>query len=288
MDHVAILTSAAGVADAALDAAAQAFGAPARRLSANAAELLLPDGDRHRAQGSGAIAGPGAGVLSSVDLNILPAPNRKKSIFLADMDSTMISVECIDELADYAGQKTRVAEITERAMQGELDFEAALRARVALLAGVTRADVDACYETRVTVNPGAAELVGGMNDAGAVTALVSGGFTVFTQKIAARLDFQINRANTLEFDGDVLTGRVTGPIVSGATKLETLNELVAAKGTDAQAVIAVGDGANDAAMVAAAGIGVAYCAKPALRSVADAVLDHSDLTALLALQGIVA
>ena len=129
-------------------------------------------------------------------------------------------------------------------------------------------------------------IVVGAGVAGAMTALVSGGFTVFTGRVASRLGFQMNRANVLEFDGDVLTGRVVGPIVSGATKLDTLNELVAERGVTQADVIAVGDGANDSAMVAAAGLGVAYCAKPALRDVADAVLDHSDLTALLALQGL--
>ena len=273
MAQICVLTSAARVADDVIAMAATALGGTPRRLSPHAVEIPMT---------------PGATPpdIAGTDVNVVPARNRVKRVFLADMDSTMISVECIDELADFAGQKARVAAITERAMQGELDFAGALRERVALLAGVTLADVEACYQARVMPNPGAAELVQGMNEAGAMTALVSGGFTVFTGRVASRLGFQMNRANVLEFDGDVLTGRVVGPIVSGATKLETLNELVAERGLTQADVIAVGDGANDSAMVAAAGLGVAYYAKPALRDVADAVLDHSDLTALLALQGL--
>ena len=163
--------------------------------------------------------------FSAADLNIVPAANRRKKLLLADMDSTMIAVECIDELADFAGKKAEVAAITTRAMAGELDFEGALRARVAMLKGVTRSDIATCHAERVMLNPGAHELISAMNAAGAMTALVSGGFTVFTEKVAAELGFQVQRANTLLFDGDTLSGEVGVPIVTSETKLEVLQSL---------------------------------------------------------------
>lgn len=279
MGKVAVITAAAGVSDTlAADIAARLAGQGARilserRLGARGYEISF-DG-----QGT-APAAPDA------DVNIVPAENRVKRMLIADMDSTMIPVECIDELADFAGLKAQVSDITERAMAGELDFDAALRERVGLLKGLPLSALEQCYADRIALNPGAETLVRTMNDLGAVTALVSGGFTFFTERVAQRAGFAINRANTLLFDGDVLSGDVGTPILGRAAKLESLNEFANSGGFSQADVIAVGDGANDLAMVEVAGIGVAYCAKPALRVAATAVLDHSDLTALLHLQGI--
>ena len=219
------------------------------------------------------------------DVNLVPSENRAKKLLIADMDSTMISVECIDELADYAGKKDAVSRITDRAMAGELDFEGALRERVALLAGVTEFDLAACLKERVKPNPGAAELVFAMNSLGAETVLVSGGFTAFAEPVGKMLGFKVIRANTLVFRDGVLTGEVGTPIVTSQTKLDLLLEVTRGLGCSTAEAIAVGDGANDAAMVREAGLGVAYRAKPALREVCNAAIDHSDLTALLALQG---
>ncbi|MBB5516432.1 phosphoserine phosphatase [Rubricella aquisinus] len=279
MTHVAVITAAAGVSDTlAADIATQLSDAGAvilseRRLGAAGYEIAF-DG-----------ATP-ALTAAEADVNILPAANREKRMLIADMDSTMIPVECIDELADFAGLKAEVSDITERAMRGELDFEAALRERVGLLKGLPRAALEQCYAERISLNPGAELLVRTMNARGAVTALVSGGFTFFTSRVAERVGFAINRANTLLFDGDVLSGAVGDPILGREAKLESLNALSAEGGFGQADVIAVGDGANDLAMVEVAGIGVAYHAKPALKAAATATLDHSDLTALLFLQGI--
>ena len=272
MDLYAVLTSSHGVPDEVVSQVAMSLGGKPRRLDATAVEV--------RFEGE-----PLNFVLDRIDINFIPAHKRQKSLLIADMDSTIITVECIDELADFAGKKKDVSEITERAMQGELDFEEALRARVAMLKGVTRAQIETCFEERVTLTQGAAQLVTGMNLRG-MTALVSGGFTVFTDKVVALTGFRYSKANTLLFDGDVLNGEVGTPIVHSETKLDVLTELLREKRLGFEDAIAVGDGANDAPMIEAAGLGVAFRAKAALRNVADAVLDHSDLTALLALQGI--
>lgn len=275
---VAVLTAAAGISDAAVAEVvrrlADRAGAP-HRQSARAVDVPFAAG-----------TAPDLGAFDGFDVNVLAANGRRKQVLIADMDSTIITVECIDELADAVGQKARVAEITERAMQGELDFEQALDSRVALLAGVTQAQIAACYDERVRVSDGAEALVRAMNARGAITALVSGGFTVFTDRVAGRVGFAMSRANTLEFADGILSGTVARPIVTSDTKLETLQSLCKDRGVALTDAVAIGDGANDAKMVAAAGLGVAYRAKPALRAVADAVLDHSDLTAVLALQGI--
>ncbi|MBK0399691.1 phosphoserine phosphatase SerB [Limibaculum sp. M0105] len=201
------------------------------------------------------------------------------------MDSTMIPVECIDEIADFAGVKPQVAAITERAMQGELDFEGALRARVKLLEGLEEAVLARVHAERVSLNPGAAALVRTMRAAGAHTLLVSGGFTYFATRVAAEAGFAEARANVLLARDGRLTGHVAEPILGREAKLAALREAAAAMGVGPEAVLAVGDGANDLAMVEAAGLGVAYHPKPALAERADAVIRHSGLDALLALQG---
>lgn len=220
------------------------------------------------------------------DVIIQPAAGREKRLLVADMDSTMITVECIDELADYAGIKAEVAAVTEAAMRGELDFEGALDARVALLAGLDAGAIDRCLAERVRDTPGAATLVRTMRAQGAATMLVSGGFTRFAEPVGARLGFDRVIANVLEIENGKLTGRVAKPIVGAATKLATLEAMLAEYGFDRAASLAVGDGANDLPMVQAAGLGVAYHAKPIVAAAAAARIDHGDLTALLYAQGI--
>jgi phosphoserine phosphatase len=229
---------------------------------------------------------PAGFAAPGCDANIVPAEVRRKRLLIADMDSTIIGVECIDELADFAGLKAEVATITEAAMRGELDFESALIARVKLLEGLPAATLEECYAERVRLNPGAATLVRTMRALGAATALVSGGFSFFTERVAAAAGFDRHQANRLVVADGRLTGEVARPILGRQAKLAALQTISAAAGIASDAVLAVGDGANDADMVQAAGLGVAYHAKPALDAVADAWLRHSDLTALLALQGI--
>ena len=221
-----------------------------------------------------------------VDVIAHPPGPRAKTLFVADMDSTMIGQECIDELADYAGFKPEVSDITERAMRGELDFAAALAERVALLAGLGEEVIALCLMERVRPNPGAARLVRTMAARGATTLLVSGGFTAFAGPVGEMLGFDRVEANKLEIVDGQLTGRVTGRIVDSARKLAALEAARDALGISSDAVLAIGDGANDAPMVAAAGLGVAYRAKPALVRVADARLDNHALDALLWAQGI--
>ncbi len=219
-----------------------------------------------------------------LDLNAVPAEGRRKRLLIADMDSTIIPVECIDELADYAGVKAEVARITGEAMAGGLDFAEALRARLALMQGLSESVLERVFAERVSLNPGARVLARTMAAHGAHTALVSGGFTFFTARVAAAAGFAEHRANELIFEGGRLAG-VAEPILGGAAKLAALEEITARLGLDPAAAIAAGDGANDLGMVEAAGLGVAYHAKPALEAAADAVIRHADLTALLHLQG---
>jgi phosphoserine phosphatase len=221
-----------------------------------------------------------------VDVVVQRQDGRRKKLLLADMDSTMIGQECIDELADYAGVKARVAAITERAMRGELDFAPALRERVALLKGLPASVIGEVIAERIRPTPGGRTLVATMRANGAYTCVVSGGFTAFTSSIAATLGFDEQRANTLAVDASGnLTGTVTEPVLGREAKLETLNELRARLRLSREQTLAVGDGANDIPMVVASGLGVAYRGKPALREVAAARIDHSDLTALLYAQG---
>jgi len=220
-----------------------------------------------------------------LDAVVQPLASRRKRLLVADMDSTMIGQECIDELADYAGLKAHVAAITERAMRGEIEFEPALRERVALLKGLPLAVVDEVIGKRITLSPGARTLIATMRRNGALTCLVSGGFTLFTGRVAAMVGFDQHRGNTLIVENDKLAGRVAEPILGREAKLATLIELRERLGIPAQDTLAAGDGANDLAMLEAAGLGVAYRAKPKVAEAAHARIDHGDLTALLYLQG---
>src|SRR3981189_3017633 len=220
-----------------------------------------------------------------IDIVVQPQAFRRKKLFLADMDSTMIGQECIDELADFAGLKAHVAGITERAMRGEIEFEPALRERVALLKGMPVSVVDEVLAKRITPTSGGRELVMTMRAHGAYTCLISGGFTLFTNAVAAMIGFQENRANELLARDGKLTGEVREPIVGRAAKLATLMELRESFDLDEIDTLVVGDGANDLGMIEAAAMGAAYHAKPAVAAAAAARIDHGDLTALLYAQG---
>ncbi|NTT84502.1 phosphoserine phosphatase SerB [Tabrizicola fusiformis] len=220
-----------------------------------------------------------------VDLVVQKAEGRRKKLLLADMDSTMIRQECIDELADEAGVGARVAAITARAMNGELDFEAALRERVGLLKGLPVSVIDRVIRDRITLMPGGPVLLATMKAHGAHAALVSGGFTAFTGAIAARLGFDENRANTLLQAGGALTGEVADPILGKQAKVDALEEITARLGITEDEVLAVGDGANDLGMLTRAGAGAALHAKPVVAAQCDIRINHGDLTALLFLQG---
>jgi phosphoserine phosphatase len=220
-----------------------------------------------------------------VDLVVQPAQGRRKKLLLADMDSTMIQQECIDELADAAGVGAHVAGITARAMNGELDFEEALRERVGLLAGLPESVIAEVIRDRITLMPGGPALLATMKANGAYAALVSGGFTAFTGVIAERLGFDENRANTLLAQGGKLTGQVGMPILGKAAKLSALEEISARLGITPDDAMAVGDGANDLAMLKRAGSGVALHAKPVVAAECDIRINHGDLTALLYIQG---
>ena len=220
------------------------------------------------------------------DVVVQPLAHREKRLLVADMDSTMIQCECIDELADYAGLKVEVAAVTEAAMRGELDFAAALDARVALLAGLDEEVIERCLRERVALMPGAVTLVRTMRARGARCVLVSGGFTRFAGPVAAEIGFDRAVANELLIADGRLTGAVAKPIVGADAKLATLREEAAALGIGPEQVLAVGDGANDLPMIQAAGLGVAYRAKPVVAAAAAARIERGDLTALLWAQGI--
>ena len=220
-----------------------------------------------------------------IDVCVVPAEGRRKRLLVADMDSTIIEQECIDEMADMLGLKARIAAITERAMRGELQFEAALTERLTLLAGLSEGELQRVFDERVTLMPGARTLIATMRGAGAYTALVSGGFSFFTSRVAAAVGFDVNQANTLDVADGRLTGRVVGAILGREAKLAALEQYRVARGLKADETMAVGDGANDLAMIGAAGLGVAYRAKPLVAAEADAGITYGDLTALLFLQG---
>lgn len=220
-----------------------------------------------------------------VDVVVQPVDGRRKRLLVADLESTIIEQECLDEMATFVGKRSEIAAITAKAMRGEIDFAGALRERVAMLTGLSVDVLQAVYEQRVRLNPGATALVATMRRAGAFTALVSGGFTFFTSRIADRLGFAYHQGNELELDGTRLTGRVREPILGREAKRRALERLRGELGIEPSATMAVGDGANDLDMIAAAGLGVAYHAKPAVAAAAAARIDHADLTALLYLQG---
>jgi phosphoserine phosphatase len=222
---------------------------------------------------------------AEIDFAIQPQANRRKKLLIADMDSTMIEQECIDELAGVVGLKEKVAAITARAMNGEIAFEPALRERVALLKGLSTSIVEEVIREKITLTPGARELVQTMRKNGAYTALVSGGFTAFTGPIAATIGFDENRANTLLSEDGAFTGTVTEPILGGKAKLDALEEICTRLGISFDVAMAVGDGANDLLMLKAAGAGVALHAKPSVAAEAKIRLNYSDLTGLLYLQG---
>jgi phosphoserine phosphatase len=220
-----------------------------------------------------------------IDAALVPLSHRRKRLLVADMDSTMIDQECIDELADAVGIKDEVAAITEKAMRGDMDFAAALRARVSLIKGLERKVMEEVRRERLTFSPGSRTLIQTMKTHGATTSLVSGGFIFFAEWIGKRLGFDEWVANVLEFDGERLTGTVTEPIVGREMKLERLRSLADEHEIPIAATMAVGDGANDLDMVKAAGLGVALHAKPIVAEQAQVRIDHGDLTALLYLQG---
>jgi phosphoserine phosphatase len=225
------------------------------------------------------------GLLADVDVIVQGEAARRRRLLVADMDSTMIPVECIDELADYAGLKAEVAEVTERAMNGEIAFEAALAERVELLAGLEEAAIDRCREERVRLTPGARSLVRTMKREGAFTILVSGGFTRFADPIGAEIGFDRVVANRLGMRAGKLDGTVVPPVLGAQGKRLALLDAVAELGLRSDETLAVGDGANDVPMLEEAGLGIAYHAKPAAAAAADAIVLHNDLTALLYAQG---
>lgn len=259
-------------------------GAEVRMLDGGVAAEFIVEGESDRRALRRRLLG--AIDRAPVDVAVVAVEARRKRLLIADMDSTMIEQECLDELAAGLGLKDKVAAITERAMRGEIEFEPALRERVALLKGLPAAETIAeVLESRITLTPGGLALVATMRANGAYAALVSGGFTAFTEVVAAKLGFDENRANVLEVEADLLAGRVVEPILGRDAKLAALNDLITAKGLDRAETLAVGDGANDLAMLGGAGLGVAYRAKPAVAEAAHVRIDHGDLTALLYLQG---
>lgn len=219
------------------------------------------------------------------DICLTPVGARRKKLLICDMDSTIIQQECLDELADFAGLKAEISAITERAMAGELNFEEALTERVGMLDGLALDTLETCYRERITLMPGAKTLVATMKAAGARCVLVSGGFTYFTSRIAEAAGFDTHQGNTLLDDGKVLTGKVGLPILGREAKLAALNSEASGLGLSMDETAAMGDGANDLAMIEASGLGVAYHAKPVVAAAADCGISVNDLTAVLYFQG---
>lgn len=282
---IATLIAASGLDPSALETARAALAqagvepGPARWIDEGLAADIRFAGDAPAARAAL------EGLIPSGDVVVQAEEGRAKRLMVADMDSTMITIECIDELADYAGIKPQIAEITERAMRGELDFEGALDARVALLKGLDAGVIDRCYAERVVIMPGAKALVRTMRANGARAVLVSGGFTVFADRVAAEIGFDKAISNTLDIADGLLAGTVARPIVGAAAKRDTLLREADALGISPVQALAVGDGANDIPMIEMAGLGAAYHAKPRTAAAAGARIDHNDLTALLWAQG---
>ena len=286
MTHVATLIAASGALDpSAVERARGALPAAgaSQRLGPDAADIPF---SAERAADQRALAESVLKLIGGgIDVVVQASANRRKRLFLADMDSTMIGQECIDELADYAGLKDRIAAITERAMRGEIAFEPALRERVALLKGLPVNTIGEVIAKRITLMPGARTLVATLRTHGTFTCMVSGGFTLFTQPIAAMIGFDETRANTLVLDGSLLAGSVSEPIFGRETKRATLIDLRTRLKLAKDETMAAGDGANDIDMIAEAGLGVAYHAKPKVAEAAAARIEYTDLTALLYVQG---
>lgn len=258
--------------------------APVRDLGPDAAEFPVEvrpaDATELEQRATAALAG------AAIDLALTPDRNRRKRLLIADMDSTIITVECIDELADFAGVRDAVSGITERAMRGEIDFDGALTERVGLMHGLPESVLQQAFDERVRLTDGAATLVQTMKAGGARAALVSGGFTFFTERVARLAGFDEHHANRLIFRDGHLTGEVGQPILGRQAKLDQLNRITAADGISNDDALAVGDGANDLAMIQASGLGVAFHAKPVTAAAAAARVVHGDLTTLLYYQGI--
>ena len=255
-----------------------------RTLAEGLAEDFLVERAIGRSEAEQALGDVLAGA--PIDIVVQPAAHRRKRLLIADMDSTIIGQECIDELADFAGLRAEISAITERAMRGELDFEAALRERVGMLKGLPERKLEECFRARISLNEGAATLIATMNAMGTMTVLVSGGFTYFVERVARLAGFRHFQANELLIENGVLTGKVRTPILGRAAKEAALRQFAKQSETPLEETLAVGDGANDLDMIAAAGLGVAYHAKPKVAAAAGASIRHGDLTALLYAQGI--
>jgi phosphoserine phosphatase len=285
MTHVATLIGTADAVSTAVETARAALpgaGSP-QRLGPGAVDIPF---NAETAADQRSLAERLRGTTSGIDIVVQPAAARRKKLFLADMDSTMIGQECIDELADYVGLKAHVAAITERAMRGDIAFEPALRERVALLEGLPISVIEEVLRDRIRLTPGGKTLVATMRANGAVTCMVSGGFTLFTDRIAAMIGFDKSRANKLTLvDGHKLAGNVANPVFGRDGKRAALIELRQELGLAKNDTMAIGDGANDLDMILEAGLGVAYHAKPKIAATAPARIDHCDLTALLYVQG---
>lgn len=280
MNYKLVLTAALGkLEDAHVKAAAAAVQAVPHWLSpGTACELTIADPRLADGARSALAEAP-------VDVNVVLAAHRRKRLLIADMDSTIIGCECIDEIADFAGIKPQIAAITERSMRGEIPFESALRERVALLKGLPESTLERVFIERVRLNKGARILVQTMAKHGAVTALISGGFTFFTARVAEAAGFGVHQANELIVTNGALAGNVREPILGREAKRDALLRLAREHGIAREDTLAIGDGANDLGMIGEAGLGVAYRAKPVVAAAAHARLDHSDLTAALYLQG---
>jgi phosphoserine phosphatase len=285
MTHVATLIGTANVVSAVVERARAALpdAGPPQWLAPDAVDIPF---NAETAIDQSSLAERLRGTASRIDVVLQPAANRRKRLFLADMDSTMIGQECIDELADYVGLKAHVAAITDRAMQGDIAFEPALRQRVALLEGLPISVIEEVLRDRIKLTPGGKTLVATMRANGAVTCMVSGGFTLFTDRIAAMIGFDESRANKLTLvDGHKLAGKVAEPVFGRDGKRAALIELRQDLGLAKGDTMAIGDGANDLDMILEAGLGIAYHAKPGIAASAPARIDHGDLTALLYVQG---